>query len=185
MNDLNFFSIYKTNVKKTRDEKVYVYIIATIVTTCILLSFSFCVVKIMIINKEIADYSIKLNSKELQTKLLEAEEINNKLDILSKYDDSLNKVSSNIKVIDIINDELLINISDSIPADVSFDEMDMDGYELKIKGVSTTRTSIAEFQHNLKQYSQFKIVHVSKIEAGKYVGDDYTFEMTCILKEGE
>jgi type IV pilus assembly protein PilN len=185
MNDLNFFSIYQNSIKERKDDKIYIYIFWVVVGACIIFSFLFCMTRILMLNGEINDYSQKLNSEEVKSKYAEAEEINNKLDILSKYDDSLCSVSSNIKLIDIINDDLLVNISDSVPSDLSFTEWDTSGYELKIKGASSTRASVAEFQHNLKQYSQFKIVHVDKIEAGEYVGDDYEFEMTCVLKEGE
>lgn len=185
MGDLNFFSIYQGSIKEKKNEAIYIYIAAGIVAMAIFFSLAFNVVRLLIIKGQINDYTAKLNATEVQSKLKEAEIINDKLSILNEYEGSLTNVVKAVKETSLIDDKLLIDISGAVPGDISLREWKMDNYELTIKGATHTRAAVAEFEHNLKQLSQFKLVHVDKIKVGEAVGDDFTFEMTCILKEVE
>lgn len=185
MKDLNFFSIYQGSIKEKKDEKIYIYIIAGIVAIAIFTSLTFNIVKLVNVNNKIKYYVAELSKTEIQNDLKEAEIINDKQSILNEYEGSLSNVIKSIKGTDLIDDELLIDISGAVPKDISFTEWKMDNFELIIKGTTHTRSAVAEFEHNLKNLPQFKLVHVDKIKTGETVGDDFTFEMTCILKEVE
>lgn len=183
MRDLNFFSIYQGSNRKKRDEKVYFYIAAGVLAGVILITLTINIVKIFLLNSSIKDYNEKLNSSEVQSQLKEAEELNNKMEILSKYESSLSDVAKSISKNDIVSDELLNDICNSIPADISFKDFNIDGYDLKISGVSHTRAAVGEFEHNLRNLSEVKNVQVNNISKSNAAGEDYSFEITCVLKE--
>ena len=185
MNDLNFFSIYQSSIKERRNDNLPLYILGGIVGFCIVINLIYNCASYFYYTSKFNKINAEYSSKETQAKLAEAEEINDQIKLLTKYDDSLAKINTEAKKIDIITDSLLENISKSIPADINFTKVSTKDYELVIEGTSKTRTSVAELGHNLKQYPQFKTVHFDKIEVGEYVGDDYEFTITCVLKEGE
>lgn len=183
MKDLNFFSIYQGSNKEKRDEKVYFYIAAGILAGVILITFTINIVKIVLLNNSIEDYTEKLSASEVQSQLKEAEEINNKIDMLSQYESSLSDVAKSIKNNDVVNDELLNDICNAMPAAISFKDFNIDGYDLNISGITKNRAAVGEFEHNLTNLSGIKNVHVGKIAKSNAVGEDYSFEITCVLKE--
>nr|WP_245160047.1 PilN domain-containing protein [Clostridium beijerinckii] len=102
---------------------------------------------------------------------------------MSKYESRVSDVSNSIVKNDIVTDDLLNDISSTIPSDVSFKSFKIEGYDLTISGVSHTREAISEFEHNLKDVSKIKSVHIININYGSAVGEDYSFDITCVLKE--
>lgn len=183
MRDINFFSYYQDKKQEKRDEKIYFYIAYGILALVILSTFAINTVKIIALNKDIKDYSNKLGAAEIQEKLKEAQEISDKIDILSNYESALSDVASAVTKNDIITDDLLNDITGALPSDVSFKDFKIEGYDVTISGVTHSRTAIGEFQHNLRQLSKVKDVQVSEIAKSNTVGEDYSFNMTCVLKE--
>lgn len=183
MRDINFFSYYQDKKQEKRDEKIYFYIAYGILALVILSTFAINMVKIIALNKDIKDYSNKLGAAEIQEKLKEAQEISDKIEILSNYESSLSDVASAVTKNDIITDDLLNDITGALPSDVSFKDFKIEGYDITISGVTHSRAAIGEFQHNLRQLSEVKDVQVSEIAKSNTVGEDYSFNMTCVLKE--
>lgn len=182
MTDLNFFSIYKTN---RRYERKYIYIIAAAAGAIISVNLVWSTARILILNSQIKNYTEKYNSEEIQTKLKEANIVSDKINILNEYEKPLTEVIKAVNKNNLISEQLLIDISNAVPGDVSFTEWKMDNYDMTLKGLSHSRLAIAELEHNFKDIQQFKLVHVDKIKNGETVGDDYRFEMHMVLKEGE
>lgn len=185
MKDLNFFSIYQTNRKERKDNKQYIYIIAAVVAGVVFFTLAWNVVKIIMLYNEIKSYNAKYNAEDFQRQLNEANTINDKLGILTEYEGSLSEVVKAVNKNDIVDEKLLVDISNAVPGDISFTEWKTENYQITMKGTSHSRAAVAELEHNLRELSQFKFVHVDKIKTGETVGDDYTFEMTTILKEVE
>ena len=185
MKDLNFFKPYLGKNQEKKDEKIYFYIAYGILTLAIVGTLTFNIVKIILLNKDIKDYNDKLNSSEIQEQLKEAQEISDNIDVLNKYESSLSDVSKAVAKNDIVTDNLLNDICGAIPKDVSFKDFKIEGYTISIKGVTHTRTAIGEFEHNLRELPEIKNVQVDKIAKSNTVGEDYSFEITCVLKEVE
>lgn len=183
MRDINFFSYYQGKNQEKKDEKIYFYIAYGILTLVILVTVIINSVKIFTLNSQIKSYTEKLNNADIQAQLKEADEVNGKIEVLSKYESRLSDISNSIAKNDIVTDDLLNDISSTIPSDVSFKSFKIEGYDLTISGVSHTREAISEFEHNLKGLSKIKSVHIININNGSAVGEDYSFDITCVLKE--
>nr|WP_241408021.1 PilN domain-containing protein [Clostridium beijerinckii] len=121
----------------------------------------------------------------MQEKLKEADEINGQIETLSKYENKLADVAGSVEKNDIVTDDLLNDICGAIPSDISFKNFKIEGYDVTISGVSHSRAAIGEFEHNLKNLSKIKSVQVGTIGKSNTVGEDYSFEMTCVLKEAK
>lgn len=185
MKDLNFFSIYQGSQKEKRSIENYIYGAAGVLGAVIVVTLMINLVQIFMLNSSIKEYTEKYNAPDLQAQLREAEDLNGKIDILDKYQGELSDIASSVKKNDIVTDSLLNDISGAIPSEVSFKDFDIKGYDLTIKGTSHNRTAIGEFEHNLAQLSKLKSVHVNEIAKSNAVGEDYSFEMTCVIKEVE
>lgn len=185
MKDLNFFSIYQGNIKARKDEKIYIYIAVVVLATIIVLTSGVYVVKLFSIDNSIKNYTNKLNSDIIQTKFKEATIVNDKLSILNEYEGSLSSVIKSMKDTNLVDDKLLIGISGAVPSDISISEWKMEGYDLTMKGITKSRSAVAELEHNLRILPEFKLVHVDEIKVGNTAGDDFTFKITSIVKEVE
>lgn len=185
MRDINFFSYYQDKKQEKKDEKAYFYIAYGILALVILGTVMFSVVKIILLNNNIKDYNKKLSAVEIQSQLREADEISGKIEVLNKYETKLSDVANSVTKNDIVNDELLNDICGAIPSDVSFKDFKIEGYDVTINGVTHTRTAIGEFEHNLRGLSKIKDVQVVTIDKSNTVGEDYSFNMTCVLKEAK
>lgn len=183
MRDINFFSYYQGKRQEKKDEKIYFYIAYGVLALVILITVTINSVKIVLLNKEIKSYTEKLNATEIQAQLKEADEINGQIDGLSKYESKLTNIASAVEKNDIVTDDLLNDIGSTIPSDVSFKNLKIEGYDVTISGISHTRQAISELEHNLKGLSKIKSVQVIKIDKSNTVGEDYSFDMTCVLKE--
>lgn len=185
MRDINFFSIYGTKNKAVKNDKQYIFILAIIAGGLIGLNIIISGIEMIILNSQIKKYTKEYNSSEIQSPLKEAETVNGKLDILTTYEKSLSEIVKSIKESDLIREDLLVDISSSIPEDISFTGLTTNNYELSLSGISKSRTAIAELEHNLRELSQFKYVHVNSINSSDTSGSSYSFEITAVLKEVE
>lgn len=183
MKDLNFFSPYLGKHKEKKDEKIYFFIAYGILALVIVVTFAINIFKIISLNKDIQEYTDMLSAPGIQDKLKEAQEISDKIEILDKYENALSEVADSVARNDVVTDDLLNDISGALPGDVSFKDFKIEGYDVTISGVTHTRAAIGEFEHNLRKLSKIKDVHVDKIEKSNAVGEDYSFDMTCVLKE--
>lgn len=183
MRDINFFSYYQDKKQEKKDQKKYIYIAYGILTLVISITLIINVYKIVFLNRDIEDYTQKLTATDVQAQLREAEEISSQIEVLNKYESKLSDVANSVIKNDIVTDDLLNDICGAIPSDVSFKNFNIEGYDVTISGVTHTRTAIGEFEHNLRKLSKIKNVEVDKIEKSNTVGEDYSFNMTCVLKE--
>lgn len=185
MKDLNFFNIYQSNIKEKKDEKIYVYIAVAIAAAFIFFTFAFNIVKILILNNEIKNYNEELNKPEVKSRLKEAEKINENLRILTEYDKCVTQITDRMKNVDIITDDLLKGIAESVPQDVNLKKIEMSDRDLFIKGTSESRTAVAEMEHNLKETPYFSTINTNKLKLDESTRKQYDFEMLCVIKEAE
>lgn len=185
MRDLNFFSSYNEDKKSKKGFEMYFYGTIGVLLAIIVINVAVSGVRIFMLNSSIKKYNEELNKPEFKAQLNEAIDVNNKIGILSKYEAAVSEVAGKAKKDNVVTDELLNDISGALPNDVTFKDFVIDSYDVTIKGSTHTRAAVAEFEHNLKNLSKIKMVHVNEIEKSNSVGEDYTFEIICVLKEVE
>ncbi|SHJ82734.1 PilN domain-containing protein [Tepidibacter formicigenes] len=188
MKDFNFFSPY-IDANKTSKRNNLIGILSFILFIMIISSFSIWTnMKIKNLEKEKASYEEYLNSEEVTKKIKEINEKNRKIEVMKKYYDSVMDINVKMVEADKINTILMGQIASSLPQDVFFKSVTIDGVSVQIKGVSKRRTSIAELEHELKDLDIFDSVHVSNISKKEQYDEelnDFTFTLKCTMKDGE
>lgn len=185
MKDVNFFKPYLGKNKEKINFKIYVYGTIIIFVSIILGTLITNSVRIFMLDSSINDYKNKLESAEIQEKLKEAENVNNKINLLTQYDTSLAGIAVSIKERDNVSDTLLKDISSTLPSNVSFKNLDIVENTISIKGISSDRTSIAELKHNLSDLPLMEDVYVSTIDNKDTSNGEYSFDIKCVLKDVE
>lgn len=183
MKDLNFFAPYQGKKKEKTNTNMYIYGVAGLVGFVILSTLIFNSAKLFLLNRSIKDYTLKLEDKEIQTELREAETLNNQIQVLNQYDTELSHVAKSVKERDNVSDTLLNEISSTVPSEVSFKNMDVINNTINIQGVATNRTSVAELKHNLSGLTKMQDVYVNSIKDSGAVEGEYSFDIKCVLKD--
>ncbi|GEQ20861.1 hypothetical protein CBU02nite_13670 [Clostridium butyricum] len=183
MKDLNFFAPYQGKKKEKTNTNMYIYGAAGLVGFAILSTLIFNSAKLFLLNRSIKDYTLKLEDKEIQTELREAELLNNQIQVLNQYDTELSHVAKSVKERDNVSDTLLNEISSTVPSEVSFKNMDVINNTINIQGVATNRTSVAELKHNLSGLTKMQDVYVNSIKDSGAVEGEYSFDIKCVLKD--
>lgn len=183
MKDLNFFAPYQGKKKEKTNTNMYIYGAAGLVGFVILGTLIFNSAKLFLLNRSIKDYTLKLEDKEIQTELREAELLNNQIQVLNQYDTELSHVAKSVKERDNVSDTLLNEISSTVPSEVSFKNMDVINNTINIQGVATNRTSVAELKHNLSGLTKMQDVYVNSIKDSGAVEGEYSFDIKCVLKD--
>ncbi|OOM71677.1 PilN domain-containing protein [Clostridium sp. BL-8] len=185
MKDLNFFEPYLGKKKEKVNLKKYVYGAVIIVALSIIISFSINTTRIILLNKSISNYNDELSKPEIQTQLKEADEINKQIDVLNKYDKAVNDVAVSVKARDNVSEELLKDISSTLPSEVLFENLDIAENTIAIKGTTTNRKAVSELEHNLRELPIMEDVYVNSIEPKTSVEEEYSFDIKCVLKDVE
>lgn len=183
MKDLNFFAPYQGKKKEKTNTNMYIYGAAGLVGFVILSTLIFNSAKLFLLNRSIKDYTLKLEDKEIQTELREAETLNNQIQVLNQYDTELSHVAKSVNERDNVSDTLLNEISSTVPSEVSFKNMDVINNTINIQGVATNRTSVAELKHNLSGLTKMQDVYVNSIKDSGAVKGEYSFDIKCVLKD--
>lgn len=182
MADINFFKHYE-HLKKDSSDK-YMYVTAGLVGALIIGSASINIAKIHLYNKEIEIYNAKLNTEDVQSKIKTAEEVNAKLDILSKYETQIDDVTSSINTREVVSIDVIDKISSTVPSDVSFESMNISEGTINIEAISNTRSSIGELENRLKKLDILQVVHVGTISENTSLEGMFAFNIKCTLKGG-
>lgn len=185
MKDINFFKPYLGKNKEKINSKRYVYGAMIIIGFLIIVSFGVNTARIFLLDKSIESYNEKLSDPEIQTQLKEADNINKQIDILDKYDEALTDIATSVKGRDNVSDELLKDISSTLPSEVSFKNLDVAENTIAIKGTSTNREAVAELKHNLSELPIMADVYVNSIDTQSAVEGEYSFDIKCVLKDVE
>jgi len=181
--DVNFFKPYLGKDKEKVNSKMYIYGFVTLVGILIIGSFIVNTTRMFLLERSINDYKGKLAAAEIQEKLKEADIVNNQIEVLKQYDSALSEVAVSVKKRDNVSETLLKNVSSTVPSQVSFKNLDIVENTIVIKGVSTDRTAVAEFKHNLSNLPIMQNVYVNSIDTQSAVEGEYSFDIKCVLKD--
>ncbi|MBK1810494.1 PilN domain-containing protein [Clostridium sp. YIM B02505] len=184
MNDFNFFAPYQGKQKQVVNKKIYIYTISAVVLIFILGTLIWNSVNIYITNKQIEKYKADINSPKLQAKITEANDINKKSQILSKYDVAIDSINNDIAKKNVVSSDILDKINLAVPKEVSFNNISLDESNISFNGQSKNRQAIGELQHNLKGLDIFEVVQVNSI-TGDEADSNYKFDLKCTLKDVE
>lgn len=183
MKDLNFFKPYLGKSKQKINFQIYVYGVMVIVGLAIIVSFGINKARIILLDKSISSYNAKLSDPEIQTQLKEAENINRQIDILNKYDKNLTEVATSVKGRNNVSEDLLKDISSTLPSEISFKSLDVVENTIAIKGTSSNREAVAKLKHNLSELPIMASVYVNSIDSQSAVEGAYSFDIKCVLKD--
>lgn len=177
MRDMNFFSPYIVNRKKNKF--IILITISIVVLIAIIISslMFFYNYKIKSLKQSIEENKEALLSQVNLEKLKEIEKYTKNIEIMTDYFQSASIIKEKIENINIINTNIFKTISDSLPKDVSLDDISISSNSLTFSGSCNSKISIAEFEHNLKISEKFKHVYITTIE--KYKDNTYSFVGKC------
>ncbi len=183
MKDLNFFSPYIKS-KKLSFNKIALTgaIIGGLVIVMVGL-FIWNNSKINKLNEEIASMEKFINNENTLKQLAEIKGIKSKLSIMKDYHGRLIEINDKYDSIDLIDTKLINTISDAIPIKTSIEVLNIATDNIQMQGISDSRVSIAEFEHNLKETNLFQAVHVSDISEQSEEDVYYMYIINCNFKD--
>lgn len=179
--DMNFFSAF---TKKKSNDKTIIVLMAFIaaVALFILITCCYSLIATFVNHRQAEKYIAKLDS--LQAQVTESNLVNTEIDGLTKYNTLLTDLNDIVKSREVVDVELLDNISSALPSDFNLGSLEVDNKNIKMSATAKNKTSIAEFQHNLKNSKSDRIqdVQINSItwDQGK---NKWNVAITCTLKE--
>lgn len=163
MRDFNFIEGYITKKKKINFNRLPI-IIAT--ASVLALAFSIPVYNVISINRlksEVNQVRLEATSPVLSDKVRLVQQKMEKLDVEKEKYSNLIEVDREISSLNIIDDNLLLEISSTMPQGVFFRSIDINNETIQIQAVSTSKVEIAEFERKLRQVSYFDQVFIPTI----------------------
>lgn len=177
--DINFFSTYQTARHQQKNQNRYLYVLVGAISLFIVITFGWNQFHMMKVNKHITELETKLADPAIQEQIKESDIAFKTSEILEQYDSGLTSLLTNIESRDLITTQKLDLISSTIPSEVQFGSLSITNTNITISATSTSRTAIAEVQHNLKQLDFIADVYIGSIGGT----DTYSFSLNCTLKD--
>ena len=176
---MNFFSAFIKKKKGSDTPKIIVSVVILIVAIFIIGTFSYFTIATYINNNEAQEYRDKLQTEDIKAKVNESNAVNDQIDNLTQYDNRITIVNNSISSRDVVTVTLMNQISATIPSEVNIATISIDNTKISIGATASTKTAIAEFQHNLKEIDSIYDVYV-----GAITGDEgsYVFTVECTFK---
>ena len=183
MREVNFFREYHGKEKDQNNTLVYL-LLASII---IFIGYTYISSEIQIkqIKNNKTTLEQKINDPEMESQIELSDEVNQKLDILSQVEESLSQINQAVESRDIVTVNLLNQLSSTLPSEVSFKNLVISDGSIVMSAVSTSRTAIAEVQHNLKELPQIDSVYIGAISEMGGLEGQYSFDLRCVLKGGK
>ena len=183
MRDFNFFSPYIETKKASNKKYLYAGVIAISVTLVVAGFTGITFYKANHLKKEIVGLKAYLNSKEVIEKRKAVEEKKRKIKVMNKYYTIVEEINVNLDNADVISSNLMENISSTVPTNIAIRSMSLTSEDIQIQGISNSRVSVAEFEHNLKLLDRLKKVYVSTINKESEESSNYIFAIRCAFKD--
>ena len=187
MQDMNFFIQFNSKKKNSDLSTIILSIFVTIIVGFIIITCAYNNIATYINNKEADEFKAKVEEPATQKKIKESEQVNNKINMLSKYDKDITEITNAIKTRDIVNIELLNKVSSTLPSEITVVSTQINESSVQLQGVSKNRVAVAELEHNLRELKDksgnkyFCSVFVSTI-----AGDEnYAYQITCGFEDGD
>ncbi|WP_017415973.1 PilN domain-containing protein [Clostridium tunisiense] len=183
MRDFNFFLPYLHDKKERKNKKAYIAATLIVVAIIVLGTFIYNSFYIFTLKGDIKDLKNTYEAADNQQQLAKAEGLIKTYNILNDYNKELEDIFAGVLDRKVVSSQVLFDISNSIPKEVSFKNMSLDGSVLSIQGISSSRVAVAELGHNLKVLSYFGEVHIGNINLVSNEGaEQYSFSIKCTLK---
>lgn len=196
MNDLNFFTISKKKNTRTQSGLVFLLVILMLVGA-ITVYYVMKSTQIRNVESNIQEMETYLDSDEIQSQLIELDQLTEKNKLLQDYYDGFMLVDSNIRNNTQVSSTLMRTVIDVIPVDVVFQNYWISSSEIHIDAMSSDTQAIAEMVYNLKQTDLFTSVLLLDISSQAVQTDvddpdnpeeqgetDQFFRIQCVLEEG-
>ncbi|WP_161624478.1 PilN domain-containing protein [Clostridium sp. BL8] len=168
----------KEKIKKTYIATTLILVAAIVVGTFVYNSFY-----IFTLRSDIKDLKNTYEAADNQQQLAKAEGLIKTYNTLNDYNKELENIFSGVLDRKVVSSQVLFDVSNSIPKEISFKSMSLDGSVLSIQGISSSRVAVAELGHNLKNLSYFSEVHMGNINlVSKDSQEQYSFSIKCTLK---
>lgn len=183
MRDINFFTPYIKAGQIVKKRLYHTLLFILVCTIFFLGTYTINNYRINKLNAEIKDVEMYLSKKEVMenTRLINANK--GKVDLMKQYLDILTSLNITIDKKYIIDSSLFNDLSKLMPKDVFLFSIHVSTDELNIEGTAQNRTSIAEYEHNLKGLDYFRTVYVLDISEQKGESNYYMFTVKCLFKD--
>ncbi|WP_291572441.1 PilN domain-containing protein [Clostridium sp. UBA4548] len=183
MRDFNFFLPYLHDKKERKNKKAYITATLIVVAIIVLGTFIYNSFYIFTLKGDIKTLKNTYEASDNQQQLAKAEGLIKTNNILNDYNKELENIFSGVLDRKVVTSQLLFDISNSIPKEISFKNLSADGTVINVQGISSSRVAVAELGHNLKNLSYFSEVHIGNINLVSNEGtEQYSFSIKCALK---
>lgn len=183
MRDLNFFEVSQ---RKENDGVVRTALIGGVVILGVLIGTTTLTNALNISNVEasIEDLNAKINDSAFQAKYAESLKVADEMEAFDKYNTTLNDIYSLISQRDMVSPDFLEEINFTIPKQVVFSSMTVNGGNVTVSAKATSREAIAEFQHNINALDFIEDSYIAAISSDMAETNEvFTFSISCELKE--
>lgn len=176
--DMNFFIEFNGKKKRSDSSTIILGAFVGVILIFIVGTLLYNTSMIIYNNKKAEQYRDMLKTPEMVAKIKESNEVNDKIDALTQYDRGITEIIDAVESREVVDSTLLNQLSSTIPSEVSFNNINISSSEITISATSTSRTAIAEIQHNLKE-----LKNVYDVKVGSISGENnFTFDITINLK---
>ena len=181
-NDLNLFAVYKRSSSKSNGGQKGVIII--ICSFAFIIVAAFCGIQFYIyeLNAQIRNLQSELAVPAVvqnQTKLLN--EVN-KNQLMTEYDTALTMAKKNFDVSRFIDGDLLGEITSSMPADVTINNITITQLSITMSCTCTNKLAPAIFTQSLDNKNDFVSITYDGISLDT-TKNNYSFNLKCDFKE--
>ena len=183
MQDFNFFSPYIEVKKVSRNRNVYITGVSLAVLLVLVGVQGFLFIENYALKSKLKEMQDFMSQEEVQKQRKAFQETTQKVKILNQYHQQVETVTNKMNAVDQIQSTVIEEISNSMPQTLFIKVMSLLPEGIQMQGTAASRVSIAEFEHNLKQISFIRDIHISSINQEGENKNQFTFTMKCTLKD--
>ncbi len=182
MKDLNFFSTYSKGTERKVNRNLLFYSVVILVTLAMVFYYAYNFVLIRKANKDLIASKTQIEEAETNEKIKDVLDKEAEIEDLKGSVARLKSLDDYVKEKDIINEGLLLTITNAIPGELFIRNMALSYDLIKLDGVASGKEAISQFQYNLKKLDVFGEIFVPGIT---YNDKFYSFTMDIKFKEEE
>jgi type IV pilus assembly protein PilM len=140
--------------------------------------------KVYSLNNEAEYLDSIINNPVYQEKYKEVQKLETRIGVLRDYKNIVVALNTQLGKTDVIQTDLLIGLSSTVPVDTNISNMSINGNNISIQGTSSVRESVAQLTKNLKDLEITDNVHVPSIIRSETEGvENYNFTVNIITKD--
>ena len=182
--DMNLLSdIIKTKQKRLKNVATGTLVLGLIALALVFYFLDYSL-KIYSLNNEIDYFDSIIDNPVYQAKYQEVQQLETRIGVLRDYKNIVVALNTQLGKTDVIQTDLLIALSSTVPVDTNISNMSINGNNIAIQGTSLVRESVAQLTKNLKDLEITDNVHVPSIVRSEAEGvDNYNFTVNIITKD--